>query len=296
MSVLIGVTLPQFTSDPERFAGAARRAEELGLDSLWVFDHMWPLSGGRDRPILECWTALAWLAAATRRIGIGSLVTRSSARHPAVLAKMSATVAAIAPGRLTVGLGTGDHQNRAENAAFGLPYLEADDRAGQLAEVLDIVRRYHAGETVTHEGRFASLTELPPSPLVKTPALWVGGRSPELLELAGRAADGWNGWSLDPEAFARDAGDVLEAAAGRPVELSWGGEVVLGRNDAEALALLGKRDPARYVVGGPDTVAHRLGALVQAGARHLVVTFPDGGRSGSFELLAGPVRAALRSD
>ena len=66
MSVAIGVTLPQFTGDPERFLDGVRRAEELGFDSVWVFDHLWPLGGNRERPILECWTALSYLRRAPR--------------------------------------------------------------------------------------------------------------------------------------------------------------------------------------------------------------------------------------
>ena len=89
----LGVTLPQFTAEPAQVVDAALRAESLGLDSSWVFDHLWPLSGGKERPALEAWTTLAYLAAATSRIDLGTLVTRSTLRQPAVLAKMAATVA-----------------------------------------------------------------------------------------------------------------------------------------------------------------------------------------------------------
>ena len=59
--LLIGVSLPQFTEEPKRLLDGANRAEAAGLDSLWLFDHLWPL-GRKDRPILECWSTLAWLA------------------------------------------------------------------------------------------------------------------------------------------------------------------------------------------------------------------------------------------
>ncbi|MDQ3646734.1 MAG: LLM class flavin-dependent oxidoreductase [Actinomycetota bacterium] len=293
-TVLLGATLPQFTGDAARFAGAARRAEELGLDSLWVFDHMWPLGGVKERPILECWTSLGWLASATTSIRIGSLVTRSSVRAPALLAKMIATTAAISNGRLTVGIGSGDELNRAENESFGLPFFEQEERHDQLSATAAIVRSYLDDDRVSHDDLFASVTDLVPSPRpgVKT-LLWLGGRSTEIIELAGRIADGWNGWRLSPRSFARAAGDVVEAAAGRALELSWGGEVILAPTDDAARDLLGGRDPANYVVGGPETVARHLSRLVDAGARHLIAAFPDGGDSGSYELLAGPVRAAL---
>src|ERR671915_1147412 len=117
---LLGATLPQFTDDGHAFVEAAQRAESLGLDSVWLFDHMWPLTGGKTRPVIESWTALAHLAAATSRITVGTLVTRSTLRHPLLLAKMAATVGAIAPGRVIVGIGSGDEQSRNENEAFGL--------------------------------------------------------------------------------------------------------------------------------------------------------------------------------
>ena len=101
----------------------AHRAREAGLDSVFVFDHLWPLTGGKERPIFESWTTLAHIAAVTDTMDIGTLVTRSSLRHPAVLAKMAATVASIAPGRLIVAIGSGDEMSRPENEAYGIPYF-----------------------------------------------------------------------------------------------------------------------------------------------------------------------------
>ncbi|HEY7874314.1 MAG TPA: LLM class flavin-dependent oxidoreductase, partial [Actinomycetota bacterium] len=74
----IGVSLPQFTSDAAAFVAGVERARAVGLHSIWLYDHLWPLSGGKDRPVLEAWSALAWLAASTDDVEIGTLVTRSS--------------------------------------------------------------------------------------------------------------------------------------------------------------------------------------------------------------------------
>lgn len=202
--LLLGVTLPQFTDDPARFTDGARRAEELELDSIWVFDHLWPLSGSKDRPILEAWTSLAWVAEATERIGIGTLVTRSSLRNPVLLAHMAAAVAEVAPGRLTVGIGSGDEESRDENQAFGLPYWAGADRIAQFEDTLGILRDGLEGSGVK---------------------LWVGGRSDDALALAARYGDAWNGWGGDPDAFARDAATVVSYAGGRRLELTWGGVV-----------------------------------------------------------------------
>ncbi|MGH2805901.1 MAG: LLM class flavin-dependent oxidoreductase [Actinomycetota bacterium] len=292
--VLVGATLPQFTDDPDKLLDGARRAEALGLDSIWLFDHLWPLTGGRQRPIFECWGTLAWLAAATERIRIGTLVTRSTLRHPAVLAKMAATVATIAPGRVTIAIGSGDEVSRKENEAYGIAYREGDERIGQLVSTVRVVRDYLQSPTVSFDDDFVSIHDLPSSPAPDpAPTLWVGGRSDDVLETAARVADGWNGWGGTARRFREDAVSVAEYAAERDVELSWGGLVMLGETDAAARGKMGDRNPKEWIVGGPETVAGRLSEFVEAGARHVVATFPDPGAPGIYELLAERVRPAI---
>lgn len=290
MSFELGITLPQFTGDPERLTEAARRAEDLGFDSIWLFDHLWPLSGGKERPVMECWTTLAYLAAATERITIGTLVTRSSLRHPALLVKMAATVACIAPGRLVVGIGSGDEMSRDENEAFGIEYFAGDERIDQFEETVTVLMRSLHEPEVTLGGDFVSLESFRLSPRPPTPPrVWVGGRSADATAIAGRLADGWNGWSGDPESFAEDAGEVLRAAEGRPVELTWGGLVDLRGSDGGTRA---ERD-AGTISGSPEAIAGALGRFVSAGATHLIVT--PAGRWGSAEIerLARDVRPLI---
>jgi alkanesulfonate monooxygenase SsuD/methylene tetrahydromethanopterin reductase-like flavin-dependent oxidoreductase (luciferase family) len=216
--VRLGVTLPQFTEDRGRFLDGVRRAEALGFDSVWVFDHLWPLSGGRERPVLEAWTSLAWVAEATERVSVGTLVTRSSLRNPRVLSHMARTVAKIAPDRLIVGVGSGDRLSRRENEAFGIPYWEGADRIAQLENAVSILRM----ETEAAGVR-----------------VWVAGRSDDALALAAQQAHAWNGWGGTPEAFARDAASVVDYSEGRDVELTWGGVVQAETLDHEAARLNG---------------------------------------------------------
>lgn len=210
--IRFGVTLPQFTDDPDAFIGGALRAEAAGLDSIWVFDHLWPLSGGKERPMLECWTALGYVASATERITVGTLVARSTLRNPVVLAKMAETVADIAPDRLTVAIGSGDEASREENLAFGLPFVSGDARVEQLRDTVEVVR-----------ARVGA----------KAP-VWVAGRSEEVRRVAGESADGWNAWEASAAEFGEEAATVRDAARGRTVEATWAG---LGRSGAlDALA------------------------------------------------------------
>jgi alkanesulfonate monooxygenase SsuD/methylene tetrahydromethanopterin reductase-like flavin-dependent oxidoreductase (luciferase family) len=283
--VRVGVTLPQFTDDVAVFADGVRRAEALGFDSLWVFDHLWPL-GAPGRPILEGWTSLAWLAAATAGVTIGTLVTRSSLRHPAVLAKMAATVSAIAPGRVCVGVGSGDTMSAAENLAFGIPYWSGDDRVDQLASTVEVLHRFREEETVTYSDDFSEITDLPAAPGPRDYSIWVGGRSVAALDLAGRLADGWNAWSASPEEVSNAAAALRRIAGDRPLELSWGGQVIVEATDDAARERLGKRNPAHYLVGSPDTVGRYLRSLVDAGVEHLVLATPFASDPRSYEHLA----------
>ena len=295
MSIKVGVTLPQFTEKPQRFLDGALGAEASGYDSVWVFDHLWPLSGGHERPILESWTSLAHLASVTERIAIGTLVTRSSLRHPAVLAKMVATVGGFAPGRLICAMGSGDGLSKDENTAFGIPYFEGDDRIHQLASAIEVVTAYSSEGIVGHTDGFAHISHLVTSPRPDpAPEIWVGGWSRRLLHLAGEGADGWNGWGIDVDRFARAARRVTESAGGREVEISWAGQVIVSADDEGARKKLNGRDPASFVVGGPDSVAAQLQRFVQAGATHLIVAFPDAGAEGSYELFAETVLPQVR--
>ena len=292
--VLLGVTLPQFTADPERFLDGARRAEVAGLDSIWMFDHLWPLSGNKERPVLEGWTTLGYLAAATERIRIGTLVTRSSLRHPAVLAKMAATVGEIAPGRVIIGIGSGDDMSRGENEAFGLPYWDGDDRVDQLRSTVEMLGAFFNEEQLTLYDDFADVASLPVSPRPPVrPSVWVGGRSGDALEVAGLLGDGWNGWGGTAERFAQDAAIVADFAGSRPFELSWGGLIALGTDHDDAIGRLDGRDPKMHLVGSPAEVAGELNGFVEAGARHLIAAFPDPWLPGTYESFAAEVRPLL---
>ena len=214
-------------------------------------------------------------------------------RHPAVLAKMAATVASIAPGRLIVAIGSGDEMSRSENESYGIPYYSGDDRVPQMISAADAVRRYVTTESVSMSDAYVTLEDLPVSPAPEPPKVWLGGRSQAVLQAAGRVGDGWNGWAGTPEGFAHDAAIVVAAATGRDVQLTWGGLVIMADTDDAAQAKLGKRDPKGYVVGGPNTVARTLGRFVEAGATHLVVTFTDPADPSNYARLGSEIRRLL---
>jgi alkanesulfonate monooxygenase SsuD/methylene tetrahydromethanopterin reductase-like flavin-dependent oxidoreductase (luciferase family) len=272
---VLGVTLPQFSERVGPALDACRDARRLGFGGAFVFDHLWPLGGPRTRPALECWTLLAALAAEVGRqpggaggFRVGTMVTRAGLRAPALVARMAATVGEAAGVAPVVGVGRGDLANRAENLAFGLPFGGAAERAAAVEATVAALRGPLAGT--------------PP------PEVWVGGTGPGARELAGRLADGWNGWALTPDELAAGLAGARRAAelAGRDpaaVAGSWGGQVLVAPDRREAEAVLARwgtgRPPAevaRVVAGDPDTVLGRLRALGEAGAAWCVAATVGG--------------------
>ena len=154
-SMKIGVQLPEveYEASWKELAGMARLAEEVGLDSIWVGDHLlYDLPEGRRGP-WEAWSLLAALAAVTERVELGPLVAALPFHNPAVLAKKAATVDEISGGRLILGVGAG--WNKVEFEAFGLPY---DRRIARFAEAFTIVRTLLSEGRIDFQGEFYNLS------------------------------------------------------------------------------------------------------------------------------------------
>ncbi|MFT5562684.1 MAG: alkanesulfonate monooxygenase SsuD, partial [Litorivivens sp.] len=105
---------PQPTQSFTAVKGLAQHVEETGWDGLWLADHFMPNDDNTSAPWPEAWTTLAALGATIPRLRLGTLVTGNTYRHPAVLAKMAATVDQISGGRVVLGLGSGWHENEHE--------------------------------------------------------------------------------------------------------------------------------------------------------------------------------------
>ena len=258
----VGITLPQFRHDAEPAFDVARRAEAAGLDGVFVFDHLWPL-GQPARPALHWLGLLGALTAETDRLTLGPLVARVGLVPDAVLVHSLVTVQRMAGPRLVAALGTGDSANRAENEAYGVPFRPVAERLESLVSCCRKLRE--AG--------------------VRT---WVGGRSAAVRRAAGEA-DGWNGWGSDPATFAAEAAGV---PPGR--ELTWGGQVLVGRTEAEATAKL-RAHGARpgLIAGTVDDLGDHFDALAAAGASWAICAPLDVGTDpGAVDIVA---EAAARS-
>jgi alkanesulfonate monooxygenase SsuD/methylene tetrahydromethanopterin reductase-like flavin-dependent oxidoreductase (luciferase family) len=204
--VRIGVQLPEVERRVpwNEYVAMARVAEEVGLDSIWVGDHLlYRSGGGAERGPWEAWTLLSALAAVTQRVTLGPLVACAGFHPPALVAKMAATIAEVSGGRFTLALGAG--WNEVEFRAFGLPF---DHRVARFEESFAIIRRLLAGERVTLHGRYwqAEDAVLLPRP-AERPRLMIGSNGPRMLAAALPHVDAWNTWYEDygnsAEGFAR---------------------------------------------------------------------------------------------
>jgi alkanesulfonate monooxygenase SsuD/methylene tetrahydromethanopterin reductase-like flavin-dependent oxidoreductase (luciferase family) len=241
--VKLGLTLPSFVTDPGVPLAVAREAEAVGLDGVFVYDHLFRRAAdGTRRPALEGTTLLAAVAAATTRIAVGALVFRATLRPPAELASALDTVQRIAGPRLVPTVGSGDHESREENESFGL-------RFGSMQDRVDALR---ATVLATRDRGYP---------------VWVGGHSGAVRALAAETADGWNRWAGDPGRFGADVAALRALARRDPFECSWGGLFVLGADD-DAAAEKATRQGASpgTIVGGPRRVADALLLYADAGA------------------------------
>ena len=148
----------------------ALECERLGFDSVWLNDHMykgWLPPERHNDPYLDCWTLLPALAVSTTSIRIGSLVTSNTFRHPAILAKMSATLDVISNGRLEFGIGAGDLP--IEHETYGIYYPPDSERLSRLREALQIIISMWTEERPKFKGKFYEIKEPPcwPKPIQK---------------------------------------------------------------------------------------------------------------------------------
>lgn len=293
----LGIILPLFSGDPAKVLAAAREAEGLGFDGVFAFDHFFPPGAPRDRAALEAFTTLAAVVAVTERVAVGTMVTRASLRPIGLLAKQAAWLDSASGGRLVLGIGTGDPIDRPEHEAYGIPELDKTARREHLEETVAALKSLFDGGAYPGGARVPPLRgPLLPPPRPGGPPIWIGAQADTVVRMAGRIADGWNGWGLDAQRFARKVDVLKEASGGRPVTPTWAGIVLAGTDRREADHLLDKRK-ARGVddeawTGTTDELTAFLADLSSAGAEWAVMVLA--GPADRRALLAERVLPAIR--
>ena len=278
----IGLRLPQYGSDWDTLVHVAARAARGGAAHLWVNDHLQSPGRRKAEPTWEAFTTLAALAVSVPDVRLGVAVASASYRPAALTAKMATVTDVIAGGRVILGLGTGS--DRAEHAAYGVPFGTPGERTAGLRGALEVVQAMQRDPDGAHVP--GVLEGAPNRPAALTPGgvpVWVAAHGPVVQRLAGRLADGVVIAWVGPEALAESVARTRAAAdaAGRPsptVALYTFCLVVPSR--AEALAWLRPEAEAlgstpesvlrwaeaRGVVGPPDEVRDRMREREAAGA------------------------------
>ena len=297
----------QYTDWPSLLE-AGVRADRLGYTSLWTWDHLYPIVGSADGPILEGWLTLAAWAQATTRVRIGLMVGANTFREPALTAKMATTLDHISNGRAILGIGGAWFET--EHIAYGLQFGDGfPERLRWLGEALPIMRGMLHGERPTASGPRYSAKDVrndPPPVQERLPLLIGGGGEQVTLKLVAKYAD------------ANNVGGGIENVKRKEAVLLRHCETV-GRDPAEierttgigAVIIRDSREEAERVqkamfernghadlwkdqpVGTPEDVAERLLPHLELGYRHLIAGFPSPHDEESMTRYATEVRPIL---
>lgn len=203
--ITFGVVTGQHQFTLDELLDQWRWAEELGFDSIFVFDHFMALYGDVDGPCLEASTLLAALALTTSRVRIGCLVYGNTHRNPAIFAKEMVTVDHLSGGRLILGIGSG--WNEREHDAYSILFPSAGDRVAMLDESLTVIHSLFTERRTTFEGRFYQLNDAPfsPKPVQERLPIMVGGKRPKMLQVIAKHADIWDAGGTPEEYRERSA-------------------------------------------------------------------------------------------
>ena len=185
----IGVNLTSIGVMSAWWRESAREVEKAGFYGVWCWDHFMS-RGKKSDPVLECWTTLTAAAAATSRLKVGSFVTNVMNRHPAVLARMLATIWDQSNGRVELGIGVGGFALEME--AYGISFPGPPERVKVLEEAVAVLRLLWTGGPANYDGKYLHLKDAWAHPAPEPPPrIIVGGEKPSGARLAARVGDGW---------------------------------------------------------------------------------------------------------
>jgi len=277
-----GLIVPDDMLDATRRGGYMARVNDLltlatgHYASAWCIDHL-------EGQMLEGWTSLSYLSALHPRLTWGHTVLCNGFRNPALVAKMSATLAFMSGGRYVLGIGAGSQER--EHVAYGFDFPRSGARVDALNEALTIIRALWTQERVTFEGRYHRVIDAAcePRPAVPPPIV-VGAFGPKMLRLTARHADGWNVSSTGVVAYHELVNELERACedVGRDptsVRRIWSGGCACSPNAAELPALAGgRREPGEDFVGTPADVIAQMQEFIELGVDCFLLDcggFPD---------------------
>jgi len=253
--------VPQHTTYAD-ILQTCREVDELGFDTAFLFDHFIPISSDTNGPCFEGWTLLSALAAQTKKVKLGLLVTGNTYRNPAIVEKMAATVDHVSNGRLILGLGAAWFE--LEHTAYGIPFYTPGERAKRLGEAVEVIKMLFTQQKSTFNGNYYQLKDAPfePKPVQKPyPPLLIGGVGPKRIQpLAARHADIWHFFppSEDPQDAKRMIQNFDQICQ------------KVGRDPSKVEKSLSLR-PSQ-LAGSAEEVRDRIKALMDSGVRHFILS------------------------
>lgn len=294
-------TIPDPVEAYETMTQVALLAEELGFDSIWLYDHFHTVPQPTQEITFESWVSTAALARDTKRVRIGQIVTCNSYRNPALLAKMASTVDVLSHGRLDLGIGSGWYEH--EYRAYGFDYDDAPTRLRHLREAVQIILKMWMEEEAVFEGKYYQVRGAinQPKGVQKPhiPLLIGGGGEQVTLKLVAQYGDACNVGHLDNEGLARKFSILKQHCenVGRDyheIRRTVLFNCAIAETDAEAMKkaeafrrnIPSGRLREQALVGTPDTIRTRLQEIEQAGAQDIILYVPDAASLESVRLLA----------
>ncbi len=269
-------------------------AEELGFDSVWVYDHFHNVPRPIHSTMFECWTVMAAISQRTSRIRLGQMVSCNAYRHPSVVAKITSTIDVISGGRLDLGIGAGWYEH--EYKGYGFTFGSPKERLGMLREGVEIIKSMWTQPDTTYQGTYYQLAgaQCDPKPLQQpTPPIWIGGGGEQVtLRIVARHGNWANfGGGAPIDAFVHKSNLLAEhcTAVGRnfdDIGRSVSGDIFIRETEAElreagSKSLTGQpmdEWAPNHFVGTPEQVAEKMQRYIDAGCRGFVpwcADFPD---------------------
>jgi F420-dependent oxidoreductase-like protein len=282
--------------------------EDLGYDSIWLYDHFHNVPRPAHEAVFECWTVVAALSQATSRVRLGQMVGCNSYRQPSVLAKMTSTIDVMSGGRLDWGIGAGWYEN--EYKGYGFEFPAPKVRIGMLRECVEIVKSMWTEPETSYDGTYYKMdrAHCDPKPVQSPhPPIWIGGGGEQLtLRVVARHADVSNfggkphEWAHKAEVLKQHCKDV-----GRDydeIRKTISGEMMIRETEAEIDAI-GSRSlwgepleswKAGNLVGTPEQVAEKVQDYIDLGCTGFVPWCADYPSTESLQLFAEKVMPELR--
>jgi probable F420-dependent oxidoreductase len=273
----LGICIPHYGRpiEVDRMLTVVRNAEEAGLDSVWVTDHV---IVPRDVDIiyrehmLDPLAVLPWLAAATSRISLGTSVLILPYRSPLPVAKLLASVDVLSGGRLIVGAAIGWMDG--EFAALGVPFKERVSRSEEALELFRAVWTQEQPEVTTAQYQLKNV-QASPLPLQKPrPPIWIGGGSEGAFRRVARFGDGWHATSSTAEEFRQGKQAVTRfwREAGREGDPVWSMRIPIFLEGVHQWAVDQKYLRGRHAIRGTlKQIAGQLAEYQRLGVSHMAL-------------------------